>query len=806
MRPIPLALAAAALLSLAATSALAAWSHDPVNGGTPISLDPGSAFSPVSVADGSGGAFVAFAEYRGGINRVFVQHMSANGQSLWVTGGVAVTTPVYAQSAPAIDLDGVGGVIVAWQDFRNANNDIFAQRISAAGSLLWGSGGLAVAVAAGPQTQPAICTDDASGAYIAWTDGRTDPNGDIAYDHVYANGTLQFPSSSPYGIVFGGGTELNPKVCRDGGGGMIIVWQSNGFGNFDIFAQRQNAAGASQWTLPGLQVCSAAGDQTTPTICPDGAQGALVAWQDKRTNPNGDIYAQRVWFPGLVLWIANGVLLSTGSLTHAVPVIVTDNAGGGIVVWGESRVGYNGPVAQRVSANGTALWTAGGVTMGGANADYSGRINAAADGLGGVVASFIDYRSGTSDTYAQRLNSSGALQWGATALGVGRSPAQDDDHTICADGHGGAILFYTDLRNYATGGDDLFANHADPWGILGAEPVMAGVKDVPNDNGGQVRVSWYASPLEADPVSPGVSTYYVFRSAPTATAAFAQRAGRVTASLASVISAPEGSRPLLARPDGTTTYFWELVATQSAFHLPTYSVVAPTTGDSMGVGNPRTAFLIEAVNGLGEYWTSAADSGYSVDNVPPVVPAPFAGTYSGGASTLHWGANTEADLAGYRLYRGTSAAFAIGAGSLVATPGDTMWTDVAGSPYWYKLTAIDIHGNESAVATLLPSGTLGVTPGVPPHALALAAPFPNPARGSTRLSYELPRAGHVRLAVYDAAGRQVRVIEDASREAGAYDATFDLLDGRGRALGAGLYLVRLETAAGAITRRLVTVR
>jgi hypothetical protein len=58
-----------------------------------------------------------------------------------------------------------------------------------------------------------------------------------------------------------------------------------------------------------------------------------------------------------------------------------------------------------------------------------------------------------------------------------------------------------------------------------------------------------------------------------------------------------------------------------------------------------------------QHWFSQPDSGYSVDNVAPFAPAPFQGVYAAGGANLHWRPNTEADLAGYRLYRGPTASF-----------------------------------------------------------------------------------------------------------------------------------------------------
>jgi hypothetical protein len=237
--------------------------------------------------------------------------------------------------------------------------------------------------------------------------------------------------------------------------------------------------------------------------------------------------------------------------------------------------------------------------------------------------------------------------------------------------------------------------------------------------------------------------------------------------------------------------------------------VTSTGSDSIGAGNPPTRFMIEAVANYYSvptaHWDSAPDSGYSVDNLPPVIPAPFTGQYAAGTARLHWNPNLEADLAGYRLYRGTSPAFTPGPGNLLGALPDTGYADAAGAPYVYKLTAIDAHGNESPVATLTPSGTLGVGD-APRLALSFSPPSPNPARGATALEYTLSRAGHVRLCVYDAAGRRVQVLREGEMPAGPHRDTFALRDDAGRSLAAGLYVLQLEAEGRVISRRLAAIR
>jgi hypothetical protein len=83
------------------------------------------------------------------------------------------------------------------------------------------------------------------------------------------------------------------------------------------------------------------------------------------------------------------------------------------------------------------------------------------------------------------------------------------------------------------------------------------------------------------------------------------------------------------------------------------------------------------------------------DTTPPAVPSGLAATVSGSAIALTWNANTESDLAGYRLQRSTDGTnFAA-----LASPTTNSYTDgsvTAGVTYWYRVAAADTTGNVSA--------------------------------------------------------------------------------------------------------------
>jgi hypothetical protein len=373
-----------------------------------------------------------------------------------------------------------------------------------------------------------------------------------------------------------------------------------------------------------------------------------------------------------------------------------------------------------------------------------------------------------------------------------------------SDGAGGIVAAWYDPRS---GVNDIYAQRVARFGYLGTpEAEIASVKDVPNDQGGKVKLSWYASYLDTNS-DPNLNYYEIYRSiAPNAAQAALRHGARL---LDSAAEAPKtGEKAILAPSAVTGAYFWELVYTLNVSHfLPTYSYTASTASDSAGAYNPRTAFMVVGRNYDGSYyWMSRPDSGYSVDNLPPFTPAPFTGQYSAGQTALHWNPNPESDLANYRLYRGTTTSFVPGPGNLAASPPDTGFTDVAGAPYYYKLSAVDIHGNESGFALLTPDGTVDVPGATPPSRVALATPWPNPANESARFALAMPRDARVSLGIFDAGGRRVRELVSGSLPAGEHTRVWDLRDDAGHRVAPGLYFATLDVDGGRITRRFAVVR
>ena len=103
--------------------------------------------------------------------------------------------------------------------------------------------------------------------------------------------------------------------------------------------------------------------------------------------------------------------------------------------------------------------------------------------------------------------------------------------------------------------------------------------------------------------------------------------------------------------------------------------------------------------------------------------------------------------------------------------------------------------------SVLEAGT-AVEPGDDvPGRFALAANYPNPFNPQTTIPFTLHAAGAVRLAVFDVLGREVAVLVDEARPAGAYRVTWQAND-----LPSGLYLYRLTMGGESVTRRMTLLK
>ena len=71
--------------------------------------------------------------------------------------------------------------------------------------------------------------------------------------------------------------------------------------------------------------------------------------------------------------------------------------------------------------------------------------------------------------------------------------------------------------------------------------------------------------------------------------------------------------------------------------------------------------------------------------------------------------------------------------------------------------------------------------------------FPNPFNPSTKIAFELPKLSHVKLMIYDIAGREVAQVVDADYPAGYTELTWNGINRNGSLVASGVYFYRINT-------------
>jgi len=163
----------------------------------------------------------------------------------WSVDGNVISNAVNLQGSARMVPDGAGGAIIVWSDVRNGNEDIYAQRVDAAGVVQWAPNGVPLCLAAFNQSFPAVVSDGAGGAIVTWQDFRSGLTYDLYARRVTAAGAVQWLGN---GVVIStsSGNQTMPAMTEDGAGGAIIAWQDDRLGNSDILTQRVNGSGVVQ--------------------------------------------------------------------------------------------------------------------------------------------------------------------------------------------------------------------------------------------------------------------------------------------------------------------------------------------------------------------------------------------------------------------------------------------------------------------------------------------------------------------------------------------------------------------------------
>lgn len=245
--------------------------------------------------DGEGGLMIAYTHTYGNQNDVYVKRFLPNGTMAWPEK-LPISTEGGNQSAVRMASIGNGDFILTWEDQVGADPDIAAQKMNISGQRGWPNK-LIVYGDSGtpnfaPQDNPRIVGTSDNAAIIAWQDKRNDPlAADLYAQKVSSAGTLLW-NADGLPLCLADFAQKNPRLSSDGAGGAYIVWDDYRNTNTtkeDIFAQHLSATGEALWGTDGKAICTAGNIQEGSLIKAAGNH-VFVNWEDTRTGSVGIYY------------------------------------------------------------------------------------------------------------------------------------------------------------------------------------------------------------------------------------------------------------------------------------------------------------------------------------------------------------------------------------------------------------------------------------------------------------------------------------------------------------------------------------
>lgn len=308
--------------------------------------------APQVIVDSKGGAYVFWHDQRTGSQDLIGQRLNENGDRLWNATGVELVNTRRVQTLGEAVLIPERGFALAWQDENPSPAQVLVQLFDQNGKAQW-SAPIVVAQSSGEQSAPRLLLDESNAnsftLFVAWLDRRfTVPN--VFAQKLDAAGALLWGGD---GVVAGraASEQKELQLLRDGASGVFLVWEDARNDKGDIFAQRLDAAGKTLWPAQGLALAQAEQGQFRPRLTSDGQAGFIAAWEDERS-AGTNIHAQRVNALGQTLWSSEGLVLTNHGKKNSQPAVLAISTQRAWSAWMDERNGSVDIFAQALDLAG----------------------------------------------------------------------------------------------------------------------------------------------------------------------------------------------------------------------------------------------------------------------------------------------------------------------------------------------------------------------------------------------------------------------------------------------------------------------
>jgi hypothetical protein len=499
-----------------------------------------------------------------------------------------------------------------------------------------------------------------------WTQQGSKLVGTGAVDPAYQGSSVSVSSDGNTAIVGG--------FFDDSGVGAVWVWTRSG----GVWTQQGSK-------LVGTGDVGGAQQGRSVSLSSDGNTAIVGGISD-----NSNVGAAWVWTRSAGVWTQQGSkLVGTGVVGGAQQgwSISLSSDGNTAIVGGRDDNGSAG--AAWVWTRSAGVWTQQGSKLVGTGAvggaEQGQSVSLSSDGNTAMVGGNLD--NGVGAAWAWKRSAGVWTQQGNKLVGTGAAGSAEQGWSVSLSSDGNTAIVGGYVDNTTVGAVWVYQ-------FFGGPAAISSIRDIPSDQGGKIRVQWNKSGSDTTANAPHQTTYYgLWRRIPPGGAA----SSRSTMSLAKTMNDTLGT-------------LYDFLTTVPAVQSPTYNVVAQTLSDSTSTGTHRYRYLVTAhTSDPNVFYLSPEDSGYSVDNLPPAAPGNAQTIQlANGPISVTWNRDrTDPDVAHYTVYRSTHDGFAVGPATQLTTSTDTTVVDATtsvGQTYYYRVTTVDIHDNES-----IPTVQLGTT-------------------------------------------------------------------------------------------------
>jgi len=218
-------------------------------------------------------------------------------------------------------------------------------------------------------------------------------------------------------------------------------------------------------------------------------------------------------------------------------------------------------------------------------------------------------------------------------------------------------------------------------------------------------------------------------------------------------------------------------------------------------GNVEVWFALVAGTNLANLQANADLAIQKYSLYVPVELTSFTAASVNGSVQLNWSTATEVNNRGFEIERRSengnfvAVAFVNGNGTSSENQNYSFTdTKVEDGKYFYRLKQVDFNGRFEY------SDEVEVTV-TSPVSFALEQNYPNPFNPSTMISYSIPEAGFIKLAVYNILGQEVAVLVNGVMEAGNYRTAFDA-----SSLSTGTYFYKLDNGQQILVKKMMLIK